>query len=420
MIFEKDSWQEIYAAIKKNKLRTVLTAFGVFWGLFMLVVMLGAGSGLRNGVMGQFDHINPRTSFMWGQGTSMPYKGFPKGRGVQFQNEDMVALKNAVPEIELLSPRLEAPSWRKESQITRGKVTKSFRIYGDHPDLNKVEKRKIVQGRFLNFTDIQFSRKVVVIGLEVYRSLFKPGEKALGERIKLNGIYFSVIGVIKSYKSGWNAKRDNESVHMPLPTLQRTFNYGKRVGWFGVSAREGVEQKELETKIKNYLKARLRIHPDDRRAIGSHNVKKEFEKIGGLFNGIDLLIWIVGIGTLLAGVIGISNIMLIVVKERTQEIGIKRAIGAQPLNIVGIIMMESVFLTFISGYIGLAIGVGVIELAGSALASAPGDGIFTNPEINFGTALRALLIVVISGLVAGLVPALKAIRVKPIDALRDE
>jgi putative ABC transport system permease protein len=420
MIFDLDKWQEIYHALKKNKLRTALTAFGVFWGLFMLVVMLGAGYSLKNGVTGQWKHMNFNSTFMWSQNTTMPYKGFKPNRRYNFTNDDMVGIKENIPEVSLLSPRLEAPSWRSDNKVTRGKVSKPFKIYGDYPDINVFDPRIVVDGRFLNNTDIMYNRKVAVIGLKVYNSLFKNNEKAIGQDVKINGIYFTVIGVIKSYKSGWNGNRENESVHLPLTTLQKTFNYGNTVGWFGVTAAKGVNIEDVEKKVKRYLRKRHKIHPEDERAIGSNNIKKNFDEMNSLFDGINLLIWIVGIGTLLSGVIGISNIMLIVVKERTKEIGIKRAIGAKPFNIVSLIISESVILTFLSGYIGLALGVGLLELVGSFMGNGGGDMMFAKPEVDFDTAFNALIIVVISGVLAGLIPAMKAIKVKPIDALRYE
>jgi putative ABC transport system permease protein len=243
----------------------------------------------------------------------------------------------------------------------------------------------------------------------------------LGEYIQIQGVYFRVIGTFQSKKGDHQADRDNQSIFIPFTTLQKVYNYGDMVGWYSMTAKKDVQASVVEEKAKELLKKRHSIHPDDNRAVGSFNLEKEWSKMTNLFNGIRILVWIVGIGTLLAGVIGVSNIMLIVVKERTKEIGVQRAIGATPVNIVSQIIIESVFLTSIAGYFGLALGVGLLELINYAIANSGSDSnMFTNPEVDFNKAMTALVILVISGIFAGMIPARRAVSIKPIDALRDE
>lgn len=420
-MFDKDRWQEIFSVLRKNKLRTFFTAFGVFWGIFMLVIMMGSGNGLRNAVMEDLGDLASNSFFMWTQRTTMPYKGFPTGRRFGFNNEDTRAIKERIPEVDLVAPRLQVWGGRGENNVVRGLQTGAFDIFGDYPAFQKISPLGMTAGRFLNTTDVVNYRKVAVIGQLVLDNLFEEGEEAVGEYIRINGVYFMVVGTFKSKRNGGQAERENKSIYMPLSTMQRTFNYGDRVGWYSVTAKDDISALFVEEKVKKLMRERHSVHPDDDRAIGSWNVEKEFKKMTGLFNGIRILIWIVGIGTLFAGIVGVSNIMLIVVKERTREIGIQRAIGASPANIITQIITEAVFLTTLSGYVGLTIGVGILELINRALQNAGGDGeFFKNPEIDFTMAVTALLILIVSGAFAGLIPARKAVSVKPIDALRYE
>jgi len=293
---------------------------------------------------------------------------------------------------------------------------------GDYPEWNLIDPVVIDNGRFLNHADIKEKRKVAVIGNKVNEVLFAPGENAVGQYIQIQGIYFQVIGVFKPKNSGVNFGGDKEqSVFIPLTTFQRVYNWGDIIGWFAFTSKPGVPASLVEEKASALLRRRHSVSPDDPQAIGSFNLEKQYNQMTGLFAGINGLIWVVGIGTLLAGVIGISNIMLVIVKERTKEIGIQRAIGASPLNIITQIITESVFLTTFAGYVGLVIGVGILELVNYALTNSGGDSnMFQNPNIDFNMAVSALIILVISGAVAGLIPARKAVSIKPIDALRYE
>ena len=305
--------------------------------------------------------------------------------------------------------------------MIRGERVGAFDIYGDTPDFFWIMPMNIIKGRTINQTDVDERRKIVVIGDRVYQEMFKTGEEPIGEYLQIQGVYFKVVGVVKSKQRGQMAERDEKSVYMPFTTLQQTYNYGEVVGWYSITAQKGIPASVAEKKTKDFLKSRHHIHPDDDRAIGSWNMENEFNKFSNLFKGISILVWIVGMGTLFAGVVGVSNIMLIVVKERTKEIGIQRAIGAPPAAIISQIIVESVFLTTMAGYIGLVAGVGLLELVNYLLvASGTESEMFRNPEINFNMAMTALGVLVISGIFAGLIPARRAVSIKPIDALRDE
>lgn len=421
-IFDVDKWHEIYYALRKNPLRTFFTAFGVFWGIFMLIIMMGAGEGLYNGASNDLGDMSTNSVFMWTRRTTMPYKGFPRGRFFRFNNSDTKALVDNIPEIKYIAPRLQG--WSRgagNNNVIRGERTGSFNIQGDYPEINFIDPVKITSGRFINRIDIDQLRKVAVIGISVFQEMFEPHENAVGQYIQIQGVYFKVVGMFQSKKNDQQAEHDNQAIFIPFTTLQKVYNYGDMVGWYSITARDDVRVGVVETKAKELLRQRHSVHPDDERAVGSFNLDQEWSKMTNLFAGIRGLVWIVGIGTLLAGVIGVSNIMLIVVKERTQEIGIQRAIGAPPAMIITQIIIESVFLTAIAGYFGLAIGVGLLEVINYGLTSSGADSnMFNNPSVDFTKAMWALGILVISGIFAGMIPARRAIAIKPIDALRDE
>ena len=420
-IFDIDRWNEIISALRKNKLRTFFTAFGVFWGIFMLIIMLGSGKGLDNGVSQGMGDMATNSMFMWTQQTSIPFKGFPRGRRFNFNNDDTKAMINNISEIEYIAPKLQGWGGDGNNNVIRKDRTAAFTIQGNYPDYNLIDPANIIKGRYINDIDIKNRRKVAVIGQRVYEEMFEPDEEAIGEYLKIQGVFFQVVGIYKSKKNDQQAQREEREISIPLTTLQKTYNYGDVIGYYAITAKNNVSVSEVEDKAKALMKTRHSVSPDDERAIGSFNVENEYIKMVNLFTGINGLIWIVGIGTLLAGIIGVSNIMLIVVKERTKEIGIMRAIGATPSNIIGQIITESVFLTTLAGYIGLAAGVGILELINWALIKAgAATDMFTNPEVDFNIAITALTILIICGALAGWIPAKRAVSIKPIDALRDE
>lgn len=422
-MFKKDNWDEILQALTANVFRTVLTAFGVFWGIFILVILLAVGKGLENGVKKDFDGIATNTMFMWSQTTSKAYKGLPKTRRFDFRNSDVTALKATFPDLLYVSPRNQlGDSDSGTNNVVRGTKTSAFSVYGDYPELIKQQPMDILKGRFVNQQDIVEKRKVAVIGKGVLSELYGKEEEAVGTYIKVNGINFMVIGVYKSKRTGGNAEQDQKNIFVPFTTFQQSFNYGDRVGWMAITARDEVSITELKPQILAKMRELHSVHPKDERAVGNYDMYEQFGKVQSLFDILNIIAYFVGSLVLISGVIGISNIMLIVVKERTKEIGIRRALGATPAAIRGQILSESIFLTIISGMFGVAVATGVVALLNMFLDSMPAGNntMFANPSVDLRVVFVALLILVGSGLLAGFIPAQTAINVKPIDALRTE
>lgn len=420
-MFDYEKWQEIFLTLRKNKLRAFLTMFGVFWGIFMLIILMGSGNGLQNGVALEFAGWATNSGFLWSNRTTMPYDGLQPGRHIRFTNEDADALRSKVKNLQGLAPRVILSRGSTGNNVIRGNKSGAFRVFGDYPEYQKIQIVDMPYGRHLNQLDIKEKRKVAVIGNHIAKILFEEGENPVGEYIKVNNIYFKVIGVFRSRRRAEQADRDEQTVYIPFTTFQKAFNYGNRVNWFAFTAKPGVKVSELGKDIVNLLKKRHHIHPDDKTALETENLEEEFGKVERLFDGIDIFVWIVGIGTLIAGVIGVSNIMLIVVKERTKEIGIRKSLGATPGAIISMIIQESTFITLVAGYTGIFLGT-VILAAVSYTIETLGltDMMFKNPEISWQTALAALIILVITGMMAGLIPARKAAKVNPIEALHAE
>ncbi len=420
-MFDYDKWQEIFGTIKKNKLRTFLTMFGVFWGIFMLMILMGSGNGLENGVNNEFKGWASNGGFVWSNRTTMPYQGLQPGRYIRFTNEDKPAVISKVKDLEYLAPRNNLYSYDGGNNITRKDKSGSFRVFGDYPEYQKVQIVDVQQGRHINNLDIIERRKVAVIGNYVKNVLFEEDENPIGDYVKINRIYFQVIGVFKSKRKSEQAERDEQTIFTPFTTFQQAFNYGNRIGWFAFTAKPGVPVSKVEDEIKQVLAERHRIHPEDVNALGSENLEEEFGQINRLFDGIDIFVWIVGIGTLMAGVIGVSNIMLIIVKERTKEIGIRKSLGATPGSIIGLIIQEAIFITMIAGYTGLVFGILVLSGISYGLETWEIEtGMFANPEVNIQTAISALFVLVFCGALAGLIPATKASKINPIEALHAE
>ena len=421
MIFDKDSWIEIAGTLRQNKLRSFLTAFGVFWGIFMLIIMVAAGNGLYKGAMHDFQSLAANSVFLWTRPTTKPFKGFPRGRKFNFNNDDITPLRQHIPEIEHLAPRNQLGGFRRVANVTRGLKNGGFNVYGDYPEITSIALMDIVAGRFINHLDLSQKRKVAVIGTRVREILFDPGEDPIERYILIKGVYFRVIGVFESRKEGDEAEEETQAIFIPFTTFQLAFNYGDLVMWFSLTARKGVPASAVEKKAIAFLAQRHQVAPDDVHAIGHWNTEKEYRKMTNLFTGINALIWFVGTCTLIAGVIGVSNIMLFVVKERTREIGIRRAIGATPFAVISQIILESVLLTTVAGYSGLVIGVGLTELVSAAMKrTGGGSEFFKNPEVSLTVALTALAVLIVSGALAGLIPAKRAVSIKPVEAIRNE
>ena len=420
-MFDLDKWEEIWLTMMQHKLRTALTAFGVFWGIFMLVILLGAGNGLRNGAMQNFD-IARNAVFLWTAETTVPFEGFDAGRSIQLNNADLAALRR-LDEVDIIAPRLQVAN-RFSGQalpIVRGDESVAFAVMGDFPEFLDIKPYILEQGRFLNQIDLQRSRKVAVIGTRVRDELFDPEDNAIGDYVRIGGVPFQVVGVFDTRVMGEQAINELQTVHIPLSTAQRTFNLANRIDWFGFIPATDVTATETEDAVKGLLRSRHHISPDDRQAVQSFNVEREFKEMQGIFAGISGFSWFVAIGTIIAGMVGVANIMMIVVKERTREIGIRKSVGAKPLSIIGMIILEALVISGVAGYLGLVSGVLLIE--GVALAmeqlGAQSD-FFANPEIDFEVAISAIAVLVFSGILAGLFPGLIAARVSPVLALRDE
>lgn len=402
--------------LSRNKLRSFLTMFGVFWGIFMLVVMLGMGRGLSNGVLGGFEGWATNSCFMWTQTTSLPYEGFKRGRQFDFDNSDVAAIQ-AVDGVDKVAPRLQLGGWRGANNVTYGNKSGGFNVNGDMPAVLEFQACDIREGRFINAKDIHDERKVCVIGPKVQEVLFGK-EGPLGKYIRIQGVYFQVVGVHSPKASAEQDEGQSSTIFIPFSTFQKAFNSMNLVHWFSISAKEGVKVADIQKKVKRIMAKRHKVDPNDPLAFGGWNMQEFYEQMNMLFVAIAGLSWFVGTLTLIAGVIGISNIMLVIVKERTKEIGIRRSLGARPGNITAQIVMEALSLTFIAGYFGLIAGVGLLEGVKAAMASS--GGFFKNPEVDFPVAVTALTVLIISGLLAGLVPARRALSIKPVDALRAE
>jgi putative ABC transport system permease protein len=409
-MFDIDKWQEIFSTIDKNRMRTFLTGFSVAWGIFMLIILLGSGRGLQNGISSQFkrDAVN---QIMFGSGTtSKPYNGLKAGREIKFDNEDYDYLKHSVKGVEEVTGRYymwqnRVISYKKEYGV--------FDLIACHPDNLDLENAGIKEGRYLNEIDIQKKRKVAVIGEPVQQGLFKNGKDPIGEYIKINNISFQVVGVFTD-----PSERDRTRAYIPISTAQMISGGGNRIHNFAVTSNlSAAESETLEKTLRAGFAKRHNFDKEDQNAMWMWNTLKEYKKFLNLFLGIQIFVSIIGAFTIIAGVVGVSNIMIIVVNERTKEIGIRKAIGATPYSIVGMILFEAILITSLAGYIGLISGVGLLSLISSIL---PQNDFFQNPEVDFTVAIVSTIVLILAGSLAGLMPALKAARIRPVVALRDE
>ena len=412
-MFDLDRWEEIWQTISRNRKRSILTAFGVFWGIFMLTIMLGAGLGLKNALFSQLGDMSVNSCFFWGGRTSIPYKGLPSGRYWQFENEDLAAIKKQVPNVRSVGSVI----WGSEYKFSRNDKKGDYSLVGYNPDFQQISPQPIRFGRFFNEIDMEQQRKVCILTEQVWLDLFPGGEDPVGSTIRMNNMYLTVIGMIKVPDRGFRFHGD-KSVLMPVSTMQQMYNMGHKLHSVAVAANDDADIKEVETNIKQLVFARHTISPDDTKAVYSQNLGEQVNKFNSLFGGIGTLTWIVGIGTLLAGLVGVSNIMLVIVRERTQEIGVRRALGARPRIIISQIMSESFVLTFVAGIFGLALAVALLSGAESVLTASAGRPI--RPQISFGTGMLSMTVLILGSLLAGILPASRALRIKPVDAIREE
>ncbi len=414
-MIDRESWGEIMHTISKNKLRTTLTGFSVFWGIFMLILLLGIGEGLMNGVTQEFGRQAQNTVTFWGGRTSKTWQGLGTERNIQLDRQDVEILRNAIPGLEYISA--EYSVWSGNSQLNRGHNYAKFGINGVLPDHSKLRPMVMVAGRNINEMDEMQARKVIVLAEDARDALFK-GEEAIHGWVNVNGIPFEVVGVYR-FESGGGDQNASSTVYIPLSAAQKIFDAGSEVDEITFSFADGSLEgsKNAEQRGITAMAARHRFDPTDERALWVNNNVENSGMIMGIFGGIKMFLWIIGIGTIIAGIVGVSNIMLIVVQERTKEIGIRKALGAKPAKVVGQVILEAVFVTGMAGYMGLVFGVGLLELLTKAI---PGSDMFRDPSVDMSVAMYAIATLVIAGALAGLFPALRAATIRPIEALRAE
>lgn len=411
-LFDTDTWQEIYSSIRKNKIRTGITIIGVMWGIFLLVVLLGAAKGVENNFNRLFGDFATNSVFVWAQQTSKPFKGFQEGKGITLKMSDLDNIKKEIKGLEFVIPRHQ-----NQALAVNKFKTGTFGIFGDYPEFDKVQKRNLVYGRFINDNDIIEKKKVCVIEEEIYKQLFDKGEFPIGQYIKIDNINYNVVGMYKEGQIGSGGPQG--SIHIPFTTFQQVYNRGDSVGWMMITGQPGFDITQIEADVKLLLKNLHKVHPEDERAFGSFNLGKEIAKVTGFLTGMQFLTWFVGIATLIAGVFAIGNILLITVKERTKEIGIRRALGAKPWEIKRQIILESVFLTSIAGALGIISG-GVVLMIIDATLGQGEEPALTNPTVDIPVIIIAAITLVVLGTLIGLIPAHKAVSIRPIEALREE
>ena len=413
VLFDKSSWQEIFDSVSKNKLRTIITVIGVVWGIFIYITLSGVSKGLDNGFEKAFKNVAKNSIFLWSGSTSIPHKGYKIGRQIQLTLDDAKIIKNKISGVQYIAPR----NMKNSLSISRNNKFGSYNIYGDFPAYTKISIKKIYDGgRFINDNDIEHSKKVCVIGEQTKRELFEKDEEVIGKYININNIFFKVIGVHK-YIEGGGFEREGD-VFIPFTTYKNIYNTGDKVGWFSISAYDYADVIEVEKNIKSVLKIEHNVDIKDERAFGSFNLGEMFNRITRFSKGLTFLSLVVGIATIFAGVIGIGNILLISVKERTKELGIRRALGATPKEIKILIILESVFLSLTSGLIGIIFGALVLNIIDKATKNM--DFPYANPTVPIPYVLGSVFIIVLLGTLIGLIPAQKAVSIKPIEALREE
>jgi putative ABC transport system permease protein len=410
-MFDIDKWQEILSTIRKNRLRTFLTGFSVAWGIFMLIILLGAGNGIQNGIMVNFQSSKTNSFWIFSRETSVKYKGLKPGRRIELNNDDYYTIKQNVKGVDLVSSRFQIPG---NNIVSYGQKNAPFEIRTVYPDYLTIENIVLKNGRYINESDIKETRKVAAISTDVQKSLFKD-KNPIGEFISANGFPFQVVGIFEDIDN-WD---NNRCIYIPVTTAQKL--YGSRVvNLLSLTLKEDVtleQSRKVEKSIREGIAKAHTFDPTDERALHINNNLENLEQFLKLIASINMFIWIIGIMTIIAGIVGISNIMMIVVKERTKEIGVRKAIGAKPWSIIGLILQESIFITSVAGYIGLVLGIGLLELINKYM---PASDFFRNPSVDINLAIQATVILVIAGAIAGFFPASKAAQIKPVEALRDE
>lgn len=413
---DTDTFKEILDSLLRNRSRSLLTGFGVFWGVFMLMLLTGGSQGLKELLNKNFEGFAQNTCIAFSETTTKPYKGFKKGRTWELNYQDIDRLKNLVPELETVTPSVSL--WGKT--VNRDEYTYgSAVVKGNRPDYVNIETPDMMYGRYINDADNAQERKVCVLGKNVYDNLFPEGGDPCGQRISIGGSYYTVIGVDRREGGGINLNgRSSDAVTLPINHARRAFNLGNNVDMICFTAKGGIPMNSVTPRVREILYRAHYVDPTDEQAMFLLNTQLIFGIIDNLFKGINFLVWLIGLGTLLAGVIGVSNIMMVSVKERTTEIGIRRAIGATPKQILGQIISESIVLTMVAGMMGIVCSVGILYVVEMFMTK---DGILKAAfQVPFGTAVLAALLLTVLGVVAGLMPASRAMHIKPVDAMRDE
>ena len=410
-MFDLDTWQEIWDTIRANRMRAILTAFSVAWGIFMLIVLLGSGQGLSHGVAHQFRDDAVNSIWVFPGQTSTPYKGLQPGRRVQLTNEDYDEIGTGVRGVEHLTARFMIGG---NLQVRYRDKSQSFDVRSVHPGHQYLEKTIITEGRFINPLDIAEHRKVAVVGERVAKALFGDDE-AVGRQIEINGVAFKVVGRFTDV----GGEGEQEKIYLPVSTAQRAFGGANRINTLMMTTGSTPlpETEVMAKEVRRRIAERHTFPVDDARAIYVNNNNEQFARFMNLMAAIRVFVWIVGLGTILAGVVGVSNIMMISVRERTREIGVRRALGATPWSVISLILKESILITSVAGYVGLVLGIGTLEIASTFL---PSDGFFIHPEVDLTVAVQATVLLIVAGAVAGFFPARRAGMLRPVEALRNE
>ena len=416
--WERDPWLELAQVLLRNPFRTFLSCLGVGWGLFMILITVGASNGLEEGVKSDMGNRVKNSAFMWGMSTSIPYKGYPRGRSVELTTPDVEYLEANATSLLAVAPRNQLGGWRGGNNVTHGVKTAACGVYGDMPVYKDIDPIVITEGRYINQRDLDDRRKIAVIGKRVRELLFDRDEEVLGSHIQIQGVTFTVVGVYKSQQTGEDAEESENSIFTPYTTFNHAFHRGDRVGWLSLLIKEDVPGDTAVAEVLRLLKAQLSIHPDDPRAFGHWSMAEMHEEMSTVFGAFRWVSFVFGGLALFAGVIGIMNIMLITIKERTRELGVRRALGATPANIVVQIMVETLTLTVLAGLVGGILGVFALEALDAFLTNAEDNGIFRHPHVTLDVLLTALTTMTVLGAFAGVLPALRALRVQPVEALR--
>ncbi|MEC7477851.1 MAG: ABC transporter permease [Bacteroidota bacterium] len=416
--WERDPWIELAQVLLRNPFRTFLSSLGVGWGLFMILITVGASNGLEEGVKSDMGNRVKNSAFLWGESTSLPYKGYPRGRWIELTSPDVEYLVKNATTLEVVAPRNQLGGWRGGNNVTHGLKTAACGVYGDMPVYKDIDPILITEGRYINQRDLDDRRKVAVIGKRVRQLLFDREEQVLGSHIQIQGVTFTVVGVYKSQQTGEDAEDAENSIFTPYTTFNHAFHMGDKVGWLSLLIKEDVPGDTAVAEVLRLLKAQKSIHPDDPRGFGHWSMAEMHEEMSTVFAAFRWVSFVFGGLALFAGVIGIMNIMLITIKERTRELGVRRALGATPANIVVQIMVETLTLTVLAGLLGGILGVFALEALDTYLVSAEDNGIFRHPHVTLDVLLTALTTMTVLGAFAGVLPALRALRVQPVEALR--